>query len=250
MQNYIAEDEISKEILNSAKLLKEVNINALILGFTGVGKKTLANFILPNAKIYDAKTLQDDILSHSVQLNDNSVIISKIENLTNIDLFINWVKENNTRVIALSNQVILNQYLQELFSITLEIPILNSRPKDTKALTRKFSKEASSTLEIETLEDSKLLINISNNTHSLRKSIYFSYLLQSIGENEILDFLETYFSTCLEKGKTYKELLHIFEAPLLKAASKKYSSQVKMAKFLDLNRITLRKKLETNKDFL
>ena len=41
MQNFIAEDEISKEILNSAKLLQAVQVNALILGKAGTGKTTI-----------------------------------------------------------------------------------------------------------------------------------------------------------------------------------------------------------------
>ena len=45
MQEYIALDSISKEILNSAKLLQSVEVNALILGENGVGKKSLAKYI-------------------------------------------------------------------------------------------------------------------------------------------------------------------------------------------------------------
>ena len=52
MQEYIALDSISKEILNSAKLLQSVEVNALILGENGVGKKSLAKYLLPNSKIY------------------------------------------------------------------------------------------------------------------------------------------------------------------------------------------------------
>ena len=44
MQEYIAKDSISKEILNSAKLLQAVGVNALILGEMGVGKKSLAKY--------------------------------------------------------------------------------------------------------------------------------------------------------------------------------------------------------------
>ncbi|MBD3830017.1 MAG: Fis family transcriptional regulator, partial [Arcobacter sp.] len=49
---------------------------------------------------------------------------------------------------------------------------------------------------------------------------------------------------------SYKDLSYIFEVPLLKAATKKYKSQVQVAKHLGLNRITLRKKLEIYKDLL
>lgn len=42
MQDFIAEDGISKEILNSAKLLQAVQSNALILGNAGTGKKIIS----------------------------------------------------------------------------------------------------------------------------------------------------------------------------------------------------------------
>lgn len=250
MQEYIALDSISKEILNSAKLLQSVEVNALILGENGVGKKSLAKYILPNSKIYEAKALQKDIIDNILTLQNESIIIDKVNEITNIDIFINWIEKNQIRVIATSQASNLNQKLKDLFIITLEIPPLKNRIEDTKALINKFSQEASSILEMPLVSSSKLITNISNNTHSLRKSIYFSYLFETIGENEILTFLEKYLSENLSKNSSYKDLLYIFEVPLLKAAIKKYKSQVQVAKHLDLNRITLRKKLEVYKELL
>ncbi|KLD98603.1 helix-turn-helix domain-containing protein [Aliarcobacter butzleri] len=250
MQEYIALDSISKEILNSAKLLQSVEVNALILGENGVGKKSLAKYILPNSKIYEAKALQKDIIDNILTLQNESIIIDRVNEITNIDIFINWIEKNQIRVIATSQASNLNQKLKDLFIITLEIPPLKNRIEDTKALINKFSQEASSILEMPLVSSSKLITNISNNTHSLRKSIYFSYLFETIGENEILTFLEKYLSENLSKNSSYKDLLYLFEVPLLKAAIKKYKSQVQVAKHLDLNRITLRKKLEVYKELL
>ncbi len=250
MQEYIAQDEISKEILNSAKLLQAVNVNALIIGNAGVGKKSLAKFILPNSEIYEAKNLQKDISDEVIQLQNDAIIIDKIHEITNIDLFLSWINENNIRVIAISNNDNLNQKIKDIFSINLEIPALVKRPEDTKALVKKFSSEAGVTLDLPTINPSKLIINISNNAHSLRKSIYFSYLFETIGEHEILMFLEKYIGENLYGDNSYKDLLYIFEVPLLKASIKKYKSQVQVAKHLGLNRITLRKKLEIHDDLL
>ncbi len=250
MQNFIAEDEISKEILNSAKLLQAVQVNALILGNAGTGKKSLAKYILPNSDIYEAKNLQRDISDDVLHLQNEAIIIDKINELTNIDLFLKWLEDNNIRVIAISNTENLNQKLKDIFSINLEIPNLNKREEDTKALVNKFSQEASSILDLAKISSSKLIVNISNNTHSLRKSIYFSYLFETIGEHEILMFLEKYLSENLRGENSYKDLSYIFEVPLLKASTKKYKSQVQVAKHLGLNRITLRKKLEIYKDLL
>jgi DNA-binding NtrC family response regulator len=250
MQEYIAKDSISKEILNSAKLLQAVEVNALILGGSGVGKKSLAKYILPNSEIYQAKDLQKDIIDDIVSLQSRAIIVDKIHEITNIDVFLRWLEENNIRLIAISNTENLNQKLKDIFSINLEIPELIKREEDTKALVSKFSQEASSILDMPLINNSKLIINISNNTHSLRKSIYFSYLFETIGEHEILMFLEKYISENLYGENSYKELSYIFEVPLLKASTKKYKSQVQVAKHLGLNRITLRKKLEIYKELL
>jgi len=178
------------------------------------------------------------------------VIIDKIENITNIDLVINWINENSIRVIATTLKEELNSKLAEQFSITIELPPLKDREEDVKALTIKFSKEASATLDAEQIIPSKLMINISNNAHSLRKSIYFSYLFETIGEDEILMFMEKYMLSNMHGENSYKDFLYLLEVPLLKAAQKRYKSQVQMAKHLVLNRITLRKKLDIHKDFL
>lgn len=250
MQEYIAQDEISREILNSAKLLQAVNVHALIIGSNGTGKKSLAKYILPNSKIYDAKNLQQDISHDAITLQDDAIIIDKIHEITNINLFLNWIENKSIRIIAISNSDNLNQKLKDIFSINLEIPDLYKRELDTKALIQKFSKEASITLDMETITNGKLITNISNNAHSLRKSIYFSYLFETIGEEEILMFLERYLSENLEGENSYKDLLYLFEVPLIKASTKKYKSQVQIAKHLGLNRITLRKKLEIHKELL
>ena len=250
MQEYIAKDSISKEILNSAKLLQAVGVNALILGEMGVGKKSLAKYILPQSEIYEAKQLQKDIADDVLSLNNDAIIVDKLHEITNIDLFLKWIENNSIRVIAISNTENLNQKLKDIFSINLEIPNLSKREEDTKALVTKFSQEASSILEMPLISQSKLIINTSTDTHSLRKSIYFSYLFETIGEHEILMFLEKYISENLKGENSYKDLSYIFEVPLLKASTKKYKSQVQVAKHLGLNRITLRKKLEIYKDLL
>lgn len=249
MYDFIAVSDISKELKKSALLLKELDLNVLISGEAGVGKKTLALFINNSAIIYDAKQLQDDINENAIDINNETIIIEKIDTLTNIDLFIKWVEEKNIRIIATCKNTELNNKLLDIFSITLEIPILEERKEDIKKLSYKFAKEASKVLGIEN-RPSKLIINTKNNAHSLRKSIYFSYLFQSIGENEIMMLLENFMQENMQGENSYRDFLYLFEAPLLKASQKKYKSQVQMAKNLGLNRITLRKKIETHKELL
>ncbi len=250
MQEYIATSKVSKEILNLANLLKNLEVNALITGDLGVGKKSLSQYILPKAKIFLAKELQYEISKHNLNIKKSSIIIDKIDDITNIDLFIQWIKSNSIRVIATSLKKELNPKLMELFSTKIELLPFNEREDDVKALALKFSKEASKVLGIKRIPQSKLIINTSTNAHSLKESIYFSYIFETIKENEILLLMEKYLDSKMQENSTYKDLLHIFEAPLLNLAKKRYKSQVKMAKHLGLNRITLRKKIEQNKGYL
>ncbi len=249
MQEYIAAAPASKEILNSATLLKSLGVNALISGSSGTGKKTLASYILPNTTIYSAKELQQDISDNILSLSNQSIIIDKIENITNIELFLTWAHENDIRVIATTSKEELNSKLKDFFSITLFIPNLENRKEDIKPLANKFSNEAMHILGA-TKKPEKLIINTSQNAISLRKSIYFSYLFESIGENEIMMLLEKFMLDNMQGENAYRDLVYLFEAPLLRASQKKYKSQLQMSRHLGLNRITLRKKLEIHKDLL
>lgn len=250
MEEYIAISSNSKEILNSAHLLQSVELNALIVGESGVGKKALSKYILEQAPIFKAKNLQQDINDNIINMQNQAIIIEHIENITNIDLLLNWLDENQIRVIATTLKDDLNTKLKDLFSITIEVPNFENREEDVKAIANKFSKEASITLNCEQIIPSKIMLNTTHNAHSLRKSVYFSYLFEVIGEDEILMFMENFIHTNLKGENSYKDFLPLFEVPLLKAANKKYKSQVQMAKHLGLNRITLRKKLEIHKDLL
>ena len=80
MEDFIAASQSTKEILNSAKLLQSVDIHALVFGEEGVGKKTLAKYILPDARFYEAAELQKDIAENVVNITETSIILNKIEN--------------------------------------------------------------------------------------------------------------------------------------------------------------------------
>lgn len=161
--------------LNWAELLQAVQVNALILGDAGTGKKSLAKYILPNSNIYNAKDLEKDISDDVLAIQNEAIIIDKIHKITNIDIFLKWLEENNIRVIAISNTENLNQKLKDIFSINLKFHLYIKREEDTKALVNKFSQEASSILDLPKIPISKLIINISNNIHSLRKYMFHTF---------------------------------------------------------------------------
>lgn len=257
---FIAKSEISKEILNSANLLKNLNVNTLIQGQLGTGKISLAKHIAEDASIYGASILQKDLNDNVLMISDCTVIIKDIDEFSNIELFKSWVSKNSIRVIATTTKEDLGSALKDFFTIDLKLPPLKERKKDVKALIDKFSKEAISILGLENNKPKKIIIKLEENAHSLRQSVFFSYLFESIGENEIMMLLEKYMLEHMEKeqkeenekeGKNhYRDLLYLYEAPILKASQKRYKSQLQMAKHLGLNRITLRKKLDAYKDIL
>lgn len=249
MEDFIAVSQISIELKNSANLLKALDINALIVGQAGVGKISLSKYISNKASIYKAKELQKDILDNVLTISNTTIIVKNIEDITNVDMFLNWIENNSIRVLATTTKNELNEKIEALFSITLEIPPLETRKEDIKPLANKFSKEAALTLGISSKPD-KLIVNTSNNAHSLRKSIFFSYLFETIGENEIMMLVEKHVLDNMQGENNYRDFLHLYEAPLLRASQKKYKSQVQMAKYLGLNRITLRKKLDIHKELL
>lgn len=244
--DFIAQSHISKEILNSANLLKSLKINVLIRGEIGTGKKTLAKTIAPNSIVIDAKELQQEVSQNAFSTEFETVIIDHIENITNIDLLLNWFNNCGHRIIATTKQNQLNEKLEEFFAIKTLIPPLDQRVEDIKPLANKFAIEASQVLGDGKTKPQKLIINTKQNGHSLRKSIFFSYLFESINEGEIMMLLEKLIFDKLEGENNYRDLLYLFETPLLRASQKKYKSQLQMSKYLGLNRVTLRKKLELN----
>ena len=69
-------------------------------------------------------------------------------------------------------------------------------------------------------------------------------MLKSLTDEDMKESLEYFILQKLKDNKDYKELLEIFEIPLLKAAKHQFKSQLQMATNLKINRITLRKKLD------
>jgi DNA-binding protein Fis len=64
-----------------------------------------------------------------------------------------------------------------------------------------------------------------------------------MNEKEIQNVLYQYFLKNLEGKDAYKSYLGFYEIPLIEAGLKKFSSQLKLAEVLGINRNTLRKKI-------
>ncbi len=239
MKNFIASSQISQQILKSAKLAADLQINTLIYGQVGVGKKLLAQEILPNALIINGKELEKLIITKQIDLEIHTeIIIINVESVINVKDFFSYLKDIKLVGINLDKNDRFNQY----FAIKIEIPPLKERPEDLEEIIEIYKKEATGIyntgIPVKNIE-----IDLSENGVTLKQSIYKSILLQSINTKEMLQAMENYITKNLENGATYRDLIKIFEIPLLKAAKKIYKSQLQMADKLEINRITLRKKI-------
>lgn len=244
---FLAACEASLQAKKTASLLKTLTVNALITGEVGVGKRTLASFILPDAYIIDASNFDELLLALE---NSENIIISNLDNSPNVERLIQSIKENNVRVIATTKESYENQAIEELFSIRFTIPPLEQRPEDVKILTEKFIADASVLFGDNNFDVSNFEPDLSQNGLSLKRQVMINYLLQDIQESELMDIMQQYFLKNMGSHNDYRNFLYLYEVPLIKAGLKKCKSQVQLAESLGLNRNTLRKKITENKKYL
>jgi len=246
--SYIAKSRASQEALKSANLLKSLNINALILGEHGVGKETLAKFILPDSVVVDGNNLQE-LLGYIS--NVDNIIIKNFEKINNYQKVNLALESYKTRIIATSSKNISEKIYDEFFSLKITIPPLSQREEDIEALTKKFFTEVSEVFGIEKIDDmslKNLKIDISDNCFSLRKSVYLKYLMETLNEDDVMDVMEEFLSKRIGGRNDYREQLYLFDVPLIRTGFKKFNSQLSMSEKFGLNRNTLRKKINDYKD--
>lgn len=246
--NFLTASEASKKALKTANLLKTLTVNSLITGESGVGKKSLAMYILPDAPLLDASDFNRLL---STLESTKEIIITNLENSPNIKRIVESIRLNDVRVIATANSLFVNEYVDDLFSIKFDIPPLRERLEDVSLLIKKFIKEASvlfSTSEEFNTKDFKY--DLSDNSNSLRRQVMVNCLLQDIKDVELIAIMENYFLAKMGSNNDYKNLLYLYEVPLIKAGLKKYKSQLQLSDKLGLNRNTLRKKIADNKEYL
>jgi len=240
-RDFIAKSRASKEALKSANLLKSLNINALIVGDRGVGKKTLANYIF-DAPILDG--LKSKELLKSLETNEK-IIIKNFNKIKNFNQLKNAIDSNNTKIIATSETSLNDKIEDEFFSLKIHLPDLSQREEDVVEFAKIFCNEAREIFGEQSIEldFEKISYDLSQNIYSLKKSVYLEYLKNSLTLKDVQDMLEQYFFSKLGSGNDYRELLPVFDIPLIQSGFKKYGSQLAMSKAFGINRNTLRKKI-------
>jgi len=151
-------------------------------------------------------------------------------------------KLTNIKIVATAASTLSD--VESEFAIKIDIPPLIERAEDLEELTKHYIQEAKLTYDIDS-DIENIDIDLSQNGITLKKSIFKDTLLKSLNEEDMLQSIENFILKKLEKDYDYKGLLEYFEVPLLKAAKAKYKSQLQMANKLHINRITLRKKIDT-----
>lgn len=247
--NYIAKSRASMEALKSANLLKSVTINALILGESGVGKQTLAQHIV-SAPIVDASAFNE--LLALIETN-SSLIVKNFHKITNYKKLKIALDAHKTRIIATSSLPIGEPLMDEFFSLKIVIPPLREREEDVIPLMEKFAHEACIMFdeefgEIPCLDE--ITPDLTKNCYSLRRSVYNAYLMNSFGEDEILVMMERFLSQRIGGRNDYRDLLYLFDVPMIKSGYAKFGSQLAISEKFGLNRNTLRKKINNYKDRL
>ncbi|WP_457744747.1 Fis family transcriptional regulator [Sulfurimonas sp.] len=246
---FITSSEASIQAKKTASLLKTLNVSALITGEIGVGKKTLASFILPDVSVYDASNFDELLIALE---SSNELIISNIDRSPNLQRLVSAIQDNGVRIIATSSQLFSNDIIDELCSIKLELPPLRERDEDIAFLVDLFLEEAYKLFggNKETFSLKNMNPDLSKNAHSLRRQVMISFLLEDIKDTELMDLIGSYLYDKLGSKNDYKEYLYLYEVPLIKAGINKFKSQLQLSDKLGLNRNTLRKKISDNKQYL
>ena len=238
----------SAQAYKTATLLKTLSVNSLIMGEVGVGKKSLAQYILPNASVIDASDF-DELLATLESARE--IVVTNLENSPNIKKVFDIISSRNIRVVATAKSAYYNESVDKLFSIKFEIPPLSQRLEDVEELVLKFTKEASNLFHMnEEFNMKHFEPDLSQNSNSLRRQVMIGYLLQDIQDSELMDIIQNYLVDKLGSNNDYKNFLHLYEVPLIRAGLGRFKSQLQLSDKLGLNRNTLRKKIADNQQYL
>ena len=241
MGEFIAESEVSKNALNMANLVSTLPVQVLIFGEVGTGKKTLARVVASDATIYQAQKLNLLINENRINLDEiETIIISNIEKINNVKQLIEKLEKHHIKVVVTAEDE--KDSFGEKFAVRIDLVSLQERKEDLKALSISYLLEANRLFDTDIFIDD-VELDVSKNSISLKESIYRSVLFNSADKEKVLILLEKFLYKEMQSRCDYKDLLEIFEIPLIKAARGRFKSQLQMAQKLNINRNTLRKKI-------
>ena len=238
METFFTTSDKIQHIIKGFNLTKTLFVSSIIVGDAHTGKKSLARYLFPDAPLVSGKN-NEEVKAALEQYDE--LIISDFEKLSNQST----LDFSNKRIIATANYMGNHTLIDDLFAFIYTMPTLQERPDDLSYLKEKFIKEATNTLMLEhqTINTDDLILNLTKNSKSLKKSIFMHLLKQSMQAKDIEDVLYSYLHTHLHGNDAYREHLSLYEKPLIEAGLKKFGSQLQLSQVLGINRNTLRKKI-------
>ncbi len=226
-----------ENIKKGLSLSRPLLVSSIIIGEPYSGKMTLVRSIYPNAVYVDAKEFSE---VETALANHQEVVIYNFEYSKNIAA----LNFQNHRVIAIANSVDNMKLIEEKFAFIYFMPPLRERKDEVKKLAREISSKIKDELMLDgEIEIDYNKLDLSQNFKSFKISLYKELIKKSLTTKDIEEVLYDYFLEHLDEGVGYSKLLPLFEVPLIKAGLYKFGSQLKLSKILELNRNTLRKKI-------
>jgi len=238
MESFYTQSEEVQHIIKGLNLTKTLFVSSIIIGEPHTGKKSLVQYIFPEVPIVSG---EDQEAVEMLLQESDELIITDFEKLRNQES----LNFDNKRVIATANYVANRHTIDNLFAFIYQLPPLKERPDDVTYIKKKFVAQACQDLMIEDLDIplESIPVNLSQNSRTLKKSIYQYLMSKNMSKQEIQKAVYHYILQHLEGNNGYKEHLDLYEVPLINAGLEKYRSQLKLSQILGINRNTLRKKI-------
>jgi DNA-binding protein Fis len=224
-------------IVKGFTLTKSLFVSSLLIGERHTGKKTLIQTLFPNSIYIDANN-SEELLS-ALDTHDE-IIIYNFEKVPDIES----LNFENRRIIAIANHIENTAKIEKKFAFIYQMPRLEER-EDIELLIKHFQEEIQKELMVDNqIHLDKEKLNLTENIHSLKASIYKQLMNRTLTSEEIEAILFEYLLEKLDGNNAYREHLYLYEKPLIEAGLQKYKSQLKLSNILGLNRNTLRKKIQ------
>jgi len=242
MESFFTSSEQVQNIIKGFNLTKTLFVSSIIIGEPNIGKKSLARYLFPDAPLVSGENQEE--VEKLLREVDELIIIDfeKLSNQESLNL-------DNKRIIATANYMGNQQTIDNIFAFIYTLPSLKERPDDTNYIRDMFIKEAESTLMLKEndFSISDIPINLSDNSKTLKKTIYTYLMKHSMDDKDIQEAIYTYILQSLSGNNEYKEHLGLYEKPLIEAGLKKFGSQLQLSQVLGINRNTLRKKIHEHR---
>ncbi|WP_294951492.1 helix-turn-helix domain-containing protein [Sulfurovum sp.] len=238
MEQFFTKSEQIQNIIKGFNLTKTLFVSSIIIGEANIGKKSLARYLFPYSHLVSGRNQQE--VEAALEEYDELIItdFEKLNNQESLDF-------DNKRIIATANFIGNYTTIDNLFAFIYTMPSLKERHEDALYIKEYFIKEAQHDLLLEEKDFnlSKVPMDLSTNSKSLKKVIYEHLMIHSMDKQSIEEAVYTYLLEHMEGNNAYKEYLELYEKPLIEAGLKKYGSQLQLSQILGINRNTLRKKI-------